>query len=147
MPLRAALDAHAALVGAARAGADEAHARAAARPSSPAPRDRIEHLGGWDTAHEARRLLDRLGVKDWERPVAELSGGLRKRVAIARALLTRPDLLLLDEPTNHLDADTVDWLEEELDELARARCCSSPTTATSSTTWWTGSWRSRPAAA
>jgi ATP-binding cassette subfamily F protein uup len=77
--------------------------------------DRVEHLGGWDTAHEARRLLDRLGVKDWDRPVAELSGGARKRVAIARALLTRPDLLLLDEPTNHLDADPVDWLEEELD--------------------------------
>jgi len=82
--------------------------------------DRVEHLGGWDTAHEARRLLDRLGVKDWERPVAELSGGTRKRVAIARALLTRPDLLLLDEPTNHLDADTVDWLEEEIDRLSGA---------------------------
>jgi ATP-binding cassette subfamily F protein uup len=80
----------------------------------------VEQLGGWDTAHEARRLLDRLGVKDWDRPVAELSGGTRKRVAIARALLTRPDLLLLDEPTNHLDADTVDWLEEELDRLPGA---------------------------
>ncbi len=54
-------------------------------------------------------------MKDWDRPVAELSGGARKRVAIARALLSRPDLLLLDEPTNHLDADTVDWLEDELD--------------------------------
>ena len=82
--------------------------------------DRVEHLGGWDTAHEARRLLDRLGVPDWDRPVAELSGGTRKRVAIARALLSRPDLLLLDEPTNHLDADTVDWLEEELDGLVGA---------------------------
>jgi ATP-binding cassette subfamily F protein uup len=49
--------------------------------------------------------------------VAELSGGLRKRVAIARALLERPDLLMLDEPTNHLDADTVAWLEDELDAL------------------------------
>ncbi|WNG45611.1 ABC-F family ATP-binding cassette domain-containing protein [Archangium minus] len=79
--------------------------------------DRIEQLGGWDTEHHAKTLLDRLGVKDWDRPVAELSGGLRKRVAIARALLTRPDMLMLDEPTNHLDADTVDWLEEELDKL------------------------------
>ena len=52
--------------------------------------------------------------------MVELSGGARKRVAIARALLTRPDLLLLDEPTNHLDADTVDWLEEELDRLPGA---------------------------
>jgi ABC transport system ATP-binding/permease protein len=82
--------------------------------------DRIEQLGGWDTEHHAKTLLDRLGVKDWDRPVAELSGGLRKRVAIARALLTRPDLLLLDEPTNHLDADTVDWLEDELDKLPGA---------------------------
>ena len=79
--------------------------------------DKIEQLGGWDTEHHAKTLLDRLGVKDWNRPVAELSGGLRKRVAIARALLTRPDMLMLDEPTNHLDADTVDWLEEELDKL------------------------------
>ncbi len=82
--------------------------------------DRIESLGGWDTEHQARTLLDRLGVKDWDRPVAELSGGVRKRVAIARALLARPDLLLLDEPTNHLDADTVEWLEDALDALPGA---------------------------
>jgi ATP-binding cassette subfamily F protein uup len=113
-PLRAALGAHAALAARLEAERDEAaHARMIG--DLAALSDRIEHLGGWDTAHEARRLLDRLGVKDWDRPVADLSGGARKRVAIARALLTRPDLLLLDEPTNHLDADTVDWLEEELD--------------------------------
>jgi ATP-binding cassette subfamily F protein uup len=82
--------------------------------------DRIEQMGGWDTEHHARILLDKLGVKEWDLPVAQLSGGLRKRVAIARALLERPDLLLLDEPTNHLDADTVDWLEEELDKFAGA---------------------------
>jgi ATP-binding cassette subfamily F protein uup len=118
-PLRAALDAHAAL--AARLAAEQdpaAHDRLLAELAQAS--DRVEHLGGWDTSHEARRLLDRLGVTDWERPVAELSGGTRKRVAIARALLTRPDLLLLDEPTNHLDADTVDWLEEEIDQLPGA---------------------------
>ena len=76
-----------------------------------------ELLKGGAPAHEGRALLDRLGVKDWDRGVAELSGGTRKRVAVARALLTKPDLLMLDEPTNHLDADTVDWLEEELDRL------------------------------
>jgi ABC transport system ATP-binding/permease protein len=113
-PLRDALAAHAALSARLEAEHDEgAHARMLADLGTLS--DRIEHLGGWDTSHEARRLLDRLGVKDWDRPVAQLSGGTRKRVAIARALLTRPDLLLLDEPTNHLDADTVDWLEEELD--------------------------------
>src|SRR5512143_826851 len=118
-PLRAAIEAHHGLA-----------ARLAAEPEGPVHdrllaelailADRVEHLGGWDTAHEARRLLDRLGVPDWDRPVAELSGGAQKRVAIARALLSRPDLLLLDEPTNHLDADTVDWLEEELDAHAGA---------------------------
>jgi ATP-binding cassette subfamily F protein uup len=80
----------------------------------------IERLGGWGTEHHAKTLLDRLGVKDWDRPIAELSGGLRKRVAIARALLEMPDLLLLDEPTNHLDADTVEWLEDELDAVPGA---------------------------
>ncbi len=118
-PLRAALDAHAALSARlAEPHPDEAHPRLLAELAAAS--DRVEHFGGWDTAHEARRLLDRLGVKDWDRPVADLSGGTRKRVAIARALLTRPELLLLDEPTNHLDADTVDWLEEELDRLAGA---------------------------
>jgi ATP-binding cassette subfamily F protein uup len=117
--LRAALDAHAALAARLEVERDPAaHERLLA--DLAAASDRVEGLGGWDTAHEARRLLDRLGVKDWDRPVAELSGGARKRVAIARALLTRPDLLLLDEPTNHLDADTVDWLEEELDRLPGA---------------------------
>jgi ATP-binding cassette subfamily F protein uup len=120
--LRAAIDAHAAATArleGLESGADEA-AHGKVLSDLAVLSDRIEHLGGWDTAHEARRLLDRLGVRDWDRPVAELSGGTRKRVAIARALLTRPDLLLLDEPTNHLDADTVDWLEEELDELPGA---------------------------
>jgi len=118
-PLRAAIEAHEALSARLQGeGAGAAHDRMVA--DLAALSDRVEHLGGWDTAHEARRLLDRLGVKDWERPIAELSGGTRKRVAIARALLSRPDLLLLDEPTNHLDADTVDWLEEELDRLPGA---------------------------
>jgi len=118
-PLKAALAAHAELSSRLAAEHDEAaHERLLVELAALS--ERIEHLGGWDTAHEARRLLDRLGVKDWDRAVADLSGGTRKRVAIARALLTHPDLLLLDEPTNHLDADTVDWLEEELDALGGA---------------------------
>ncbi|MCX5730236.1 MAG: ATP-binding cassette domain-containing protein, partial [Deltaproteobacteria bacterium] len=113
-PLRQAIEAHAALSELLAAEPDpERHDRQLAELAVLS--DRIDHLGGWDTSHEARRLLDRLGVKEWDRAVAELSGGARKRVAIARALLARPDLLLLDEPTNHLDADTVDWLEDELD--------------------------------
>ncbi|MBK9519557.1 MAG: ABC-F family ATP-binding cassette domain-containing protein [Anaeromyxobacter sp.] len=118
-PLKAALDAHAAL-GARLATERDEGLHDKLLSDLAALSERVEHLGGWDTAHEARTLLDRLGVKDWDRKVSELSGGTRKRVAIARAILARPDLLLLDEPTNHLDADTVDWLEEELDEHAGA---------------------------
>ncbi len=117
-PLKEALAAHAELSRKLESTPAEAHEKLLEQLSALS--DRIEQLGGWDTEHHAKMLLDRLGVKDWDRPVAQLSGGLRKRVAIARALLTRPDLLLLDEPTNHLDADTVDWLEEELDKLPGA---------------------------
>ncbi|MCE9666598.1 ABC-F family ATP-binding cassette domain-containing protein [Myxococcus stipitatus] len=117
-PLREALTAHADL--SRRLESTPPDAQPKLLEQLAALSDRIEQMGGWDTEHHAKTLLDRLGVKDWDRPVAQLSGGLRKRVAIARALLTRPDLLLLDEPTNHLDADTVDWLEEELDKLPGA---------------------------
>jgi ATP-binding cassette subfamily F protein uup len=117
-PLRDAIAAHAALAEKIGTGTEAQQAKQLEQLAALG--DRIEQLGGWETEHHARTLLDRLGVHDWERPVAELSGGLRKRVAIARALLERPELLLLDEPTNHLDADTVDWLEEELDAFSGA---------------------------
>ncbi|XXF76066.1 ABC-F family ATP-binding cassette domain-containing protein [Myxococcaceae bacterium GXIMD 01537] len=114
-PLREVLTAHAELTR--KLESTPAEAQGKLLEQLAALSDRVEQLGCWDTEHHAKTLLDRLGVKDWDRPVAQLSGGLRKRVAIARALLTSPDLLMLDEPTNHLDADTVDWLEEELDKL------------------------------
>src|SRR5436190_6991697 len=116
--LRAALDRHAAVSAQRRSEPEARHAALVEQLAQVS--DQIDRLGGWDTEHRARTLLDRLGVKDWDRPVSELSGGLRKRVAIARALLSGPDLFLLDEPTNHLDAETVDWLEEELDRLQGA---------------------------
>ncbi len=117
-PLREALDAHRKLSAELEQASGDAQTKLLEQLA--ALNDRIEHLGGWGTEHQAKKLLDRLGVKDWDRPVAQLSGGARKRVAIARALLAKPDLLLLDEPTNHLDADTVDWLEEELDNMQGA---------------------------
>ncbi|MBL8939977.1 MAG: ABC-F family ATP-binding cassette domain-containing protein [Archangium sp.] len=115
-PLKAALDEHRALSAqlAKTPGDDVTLARLSQLSES------IDRHGGWDTSFHAKKLLDRLGVKEWDRPVSELSGGQRKRVAIARALLSQPDLLMLDEPTNHLDADTVSWLEEELDSFSGA---------------------------
>jgi ATP-binding cassette subfamily F protein uup len=117
-PLRASLEEHAAL--AAKLSSDTSIDQPKVLNRLSQLSTEIDRLGGWDTEHHAKTLLDRLGVKEWDRPLTELSGGLRKRVAIARALLSRPDLLLLDEPTNHLDADTVDWLENELDQLPGA---------------------------
>ena len=64
--------------------------------------------------YEAKTMLNRLGLPDFEQKVGTLSGGQRKRVALAAALLTPADILILDEPTNHLDSEMVAWLEDWL---------------------------------
>lgn len=65
-------------------------------------------------AAEARAMLTRLGVADFDQPCGELSGGQRKRLALVAVLLEKADILILDEPTNHLDHAMADWLEGQL---------------------------------
>jgi ATP-binding cassette subfamily F protein uup len=74
--------------------------------------DSIARLGGWERGHEALGFLQRLGVRDVDRPCGQRSGGERRRIALAQLLVASPDVAILDEPTNHLDADTVEWLEQ-----------------------------------
>jgi ABC transport system ATP-binding/permease protein len=71
-------------------------------------------LGPGDDRHQARYLLEQLGLNGEEDPT-KLSGGEGRRAALARVLAPSPDILLLDEPTNHLDLPTIEWLEGELD--------------------------------
>jgi ATP-binding cassette subfamily F protein uup len=77
---------------------------------------RLEHLGAWDRDARMATIMQQLGVPPADRRLAQLSGGERRRTALARALLEGADLLLLDEPTNHLDAETLDWLEQWLEQ-------------------------------
>ncbi len=68
----------------------------------------------WNLESQAKTVLTKLGIHDFERKIESLSGGQKKRVALATALISPCDLLILDEPTNHMDNDTIDWLEEYL---------------------------------
>ena len=68
----------------------------------------------WSIESEAKSMMTRLGITDFEQPAGQLSGGQRKRLALISVLLSPADVLLLDEPTNHLDNDMADWLEEYL---------------------------------
>ncbi|MCI5563628.1 MAG: ATP-binding cassette domain-containing protein, partial [Intestinimonas massiliensis] len=70
--------------------------------------------------YEAKSILTRLGVTNFEQRMGELSGGQRKRTALAAALVHDCDVLILDEPTNHLDAEMVAWLEERLRQFKGA---------------------------
>jgi ABC transport system ATP-binding/permease protein len=76
--------------------------------------ERMEITGAWELETQAKIVLSKLGIENFEVKVGTLSGGYRKRIAIAAALLAQPDLLLMDEPTNHLDANSVEWLQTYL---------------------------------
>ncbi|MGG1399415.1 ABC-F family ATP-binding cassette domain-containing protein [Bacillus salipaludis] len=74
----------------------------------------MDALNAWDVSTNAKSILTKLGIEDFEKKIGQLSGGQKKRVAMAQVLIAEPDLLILDEPTNHLDFDTVKWLEDYL---------------------------------
>lgn len=76
--------------------------------------EKLDHLDAWDLDSKLEMAMDVIGCPPPDTPVKVLSGGERRRVAMCRLLLKKPDILLLDEPTNHLDAETVLWLEAEL---------------------------------
>lgn len=68
----------------------------------------------WSIESDAKTMMTRLGITDFEQPAGQLSGGQRKRLALISVLLSPADILLLDEPTNHLDNEMTDWLEDYL---------------------------------
>lgn len=74
----------------------------------------IDDLNLWALESEAKSILNKLGIKNYDEKIKNLSGGQKKRVALASALISPCELLILDEPTNHLDSESIEWLEEYL---------------------------------
>ena len=85
--------------------------------------DKLDAADAWNIDQKLDRALDALRCPPDDANVTTLSGGERRRVALCRLLLQQPDVLLLDEPTNHLDAESIDWLEQHLQQYAGTVIC------------------------
>ena len=85
--------------------------------------DKLDSTDAWNIDQKLDRAMDALRCPPDDANVQTLSGGERRRVALCRLLLQQPDILLLDEPTNHLDAESIDWLEQHLQQYAGTVIC------------------------
>ena len=85
--------------------------------------DKLDSSDAWNIDQKLDRAMDALRCPADDAEVKNLSGGERRRVALCRLLLQQPDILLLDEPTNHLDAESIDWLEQHLQQYAGTVIC------------------------
>lgn len=82
--------------------------------------NQMDLMDGWGLESEAKKILTKLNIRDFDQKIGALSGGMKKRVALAGALIRPSDILILDEPTNHIDNDTIDFLEGIIQGLKTA---------------------------
>jgi ATP-binding cassette subfamily F protein uup len=81
---------------------------------------KMDALNAWEASTNAKIILTKLGIEEFDQKIAALSGGQKKRVALAQVLIETPDLLILDEPTNHLDFETIQWLQDFLKKYPKS---------------------------